>query len=144
MLVLILVLLEGTAGAASSPDLSPPAPGHHGPGAPLDGHNVSKKAFPVLEVDYHHIHMPFEISLWVLLASLMKLGECREVCVCVCVRVSCSGVICRAVVSKLSHSNKVGLYLNPFFFHVCRQQSSCQRPVLRYGGVNKSRAFRTH
>ncbi|CAL8249558.1 unnamed protein product [Boreogadus saida] len=74
LVVLILVLLEGTAGAASSPDLSPPAPGHHGPGAPLDGHNVTKKkAFPVLEIDYHHIHMPFEISLWVLLASLMKL-----------------------------------------------------------------------
>uniref|UniRef100_A0AAQ4NX54 Sodium/hydrogen exchanger n=1 Tax=Gasterosteus aculeatus aculeatus TaxID=481459 RepID=A0AAQ4NX54_GASAC len=36
--------------------------------------NYSKKAFPVLSLDYHHIHVPFEIALWVLLASLMKLG----------------------------------------------------------------------
>ncbi|KAM7421307.1 hypothetical protein PAMA_015451 [Pampus argenteus] len=36
--------------------------------------NLTKKDFPVLELDYHHIHTPFEISLWVLLASLMKLG----------------------------------------------------------------------
>ncbi|TKS82438.1 Sodium/hydrogen exchanger 1 APNH [Collichthys lucidus] len=32
-----------------------------------------KKAFPVLSLDYHHIKAPFEVSLWVLLASLMKL-----------------------------------------------------------------------
>uniref|UniRef100_A0A8D3D6L2 Sodium/hydrogen exchanger n=1 Tax=Scophthalmus maximus TaxID=52904 RepID=A0A8D3D6L2_SCOMX len=37
-------------------------------------HNFTKKPFPVLSLDYHHIQTPFEISLWVLLASLMKLG----------------------------------------------------------------------
>ncbi|KAL2080317.1 hypothetical protein ACEWY4_024110 [Coilia grayii] len=34
----------------------------------------TKKAFPVLSVNYDYVRMPFEISLWILLASLMKLG----------------------------------------------------------------------
>ncbi|XP_051575162.1 sodium/hydrogen exchanger 1-like isoform X2 [Myxocyprinus asiaticus] len=36
--------------------------------------NHTKKSFPVLSFDYGHVRLPFEISLWVLLASLMKLG----------------------------------------------------------------------
>ncbi|NP_001081553.1 solute carrier family 9 member 1 S homeolog [Xenopus laevis] len=38
------------------------------------GHHGKKKAFPVLDLDYTRIRMPFEIALWILLASLMKLG----------------------------------------------------------------------
>lgn len=34
-----------------------------------------KKAFPVLSFNYDHVKKPFEISLWILLALLMKLGE---------------------------------------------------------------------
>nr|XP_014341044.1 PREDICTED: sodium/hydrogen exchanger 1 [Latimeria chalumnae] len=34
----------------------------------------SKKAFPVLGIDYKRVQQPFEIALWILLASLMKLG----------------------------------------------------------------------
>ncbi|KAM8884790.1 sodium/hydrogen exchanger 1b isoform 1-T1 [Synchiropus picturatus] len=44
---------------------------------PLHRTNASghgKKAFPVLSFNYHHVGEPFEISLWVLLALLMKLG----------------------------------------------------------------------
>lgn len=80
LLLVVLVLLEGSVlplGAASSPDTS-----HHTKavnGARNSTANVTekvpKKAFPVLSLDYHHIQIPFEISLWVLLASLMKLGE---------------------------------------------------------------------
>ncbi|XP_068425262.1 sodium/hydrogen exchanger 1 isoform X2 [Clinocottus analis] len=76
LLLVVLVLLEGSVlplGAASSPDTSQQEE--------VDSHSVThqrenytKKAFPVLGIDYHHIHIPFEISLWVLLASLMKLG----------------------------------------------------------------------
>lgn len=74
---MVLVLLEGSVlplGAASSPDTS------HQPNLDNDkvadaGYNFTKKAFPVLSLDYKHIQTPFEISLWVLLASLMKLGE---------------------------------------------------------------------
>ncbi|XP_029306964.1 Na(+)/H(+) exchanger beta isoform X2 [Cottoperca gobio] len=74
LLLIVLVLLEGSVlplGAASSPDIS-----HK---EDLDKHkvpeeNYTKKAFPVLDLDYHHVHTPFEVSLWVLLASLMKLG----------------------------------------------------------------------
>ncbi|XP_075800771.1 sodium/hydrogen exchanger 1 isoform X1 [Microtus pennsylvanicus] len=33
-----------------------------------------RKAFPVLDIDYLHVRTPFEISLWILLACLMKIG----------------------------------------------------------------------
>lgn len=47
-----------------------------------DSHHQSnstahKKAFPVLSFNYDHVRKPFEISLWILLALLMKLGEWR-------------------------------------------------------------------
>uniref|UniRef100_A0A665TY86 Sodium/hydrogen exchanger n=1 Tax=Echeneis naucrates TaxID=173247 RepID=A0A665TY86_ECHNA len=76
LLLTVLVLLEGTVfrlGAASTPDVSGhDTKDHHK--ATAIGHNSTKKAFPVLDLDYGHIQTPFEISLWVLLASLMKLG----------------------------------------------------------------------
>ncbi|XP_036411286.1 Na(+)/H(+) exchanger beta-like [Megalops cyprinoides] len=36
--------------------------------------NHTKRSFPVLHFNYEHVRIPFEISLWILLASLMKLG----------------------------------------------------------------------
>lgn len=69
-LLLLLLLVVGAAGSpsAGSPNTSsaPPAGNHTHPG---------KKPFPVLSFEYEHIKTPFEISLWVLLASFMKLGE---------------------------------------------------------------------
>ncbi|XP_069478986.1 sodium/hydrogen exchanger 1 [Ambystoma mexicanum] len=44
--------------------------GNHSAG----GHGKHHKLFPVLGFDYSHVRVPFEISLWILLASLMKLG----------------------------------------------------------------------
>ncbi|XP_057689575.1 sodium/hydrogen exchanger 1-like [Corythoichthys intestinalis] len=76
MLVLLVLLVVSVLplGASSSPDV-----GH---GDESNDHNVekehhrnfTKKPFPVLSFEYKHIQTPFEISLWVLLASLMKLG----------------------------------------------------------------------
>ncbi|XP_072465599.1 sodium/hydrogen exchanger 1 [Notamacropus eugenii] len=37
-------------------------------------HGKPRKPFPVLGIDYTHVRTPFEISLWILLACLMKLG----------------------------------------------------------------------
>ncbi|XP_074509143.1 sodium/hydrogen exchanger 1 isoform X2 [Sebastes fasciatus] len=77
LLLLVLVLLEGSVfplGAASSPDTSQPEDTDNHKISTNEKHNITKKAFPVLDLDYHHIHVPFEVSLWVLLASLMKLG----------------------------------------------------------------------
>lgn len=80
LLLLLLAFLGGSVlprGAASSPGVT-----HRS--ASVDhtvdsrSHNVTKKSFPVLSLDYPHIQTPFEISLWVLLASLMKLGKCRR------------------------------------------------------------------
>ncbi|XP_036929363.1 sodium/hydrogen exchanger 1 isoform X1 [Acanthopagrus latus] len=79
LLLVVLVLLEGSVlphGAASSPDTSHHTKAGNGAGNGTGNGTVkiAKKAFPVLSLDYHHIQTPFEISLWVLLASLMKLG----------------------------------------------------------------------
>ncbi|XP_037640930.1 sodium/hydrogen exchanger 1 isoform X2 [Sebastes umbrosus] len=77
LLLLVLVLLEGSVfplGASSSPDTSQPEDTDNHKISMNEKHNITKKAFPVLDLDYHHIHVPFEVSLWVLLASLMKLG----------------------------------------------------------------------
>uniref|UniRef100_A0A672ZYD6 Sodium/hydrogen exchanger n=1 Tax=Sphaeramia orbicularis TaxID=375764 RepID=A0A672ZYD6_9TELE len=72
LLLVVWVLLEGSViplGVASSPDVK--LEETH---ANLTTDHKEKKVFPVLDLDYHHVQTPFEISLWVLLASLMKLG----------------------------------------------------------------------
>ncbi|XP_017279280.1 sodium/hydrogen exchanger 1 isoform X2 [Kryptolebias marmoratus] len=78
LLLGMFVLLGGSLvplGAASSADA---AGGSTGKDAECNKtkteHNITKKAFPVLSLEYGHVKVPFEISLWVLLASLMKLG----------------------------------------------------------------------
>ncbi|XP_016341269.1 sodium/hydrogen exchanger 1-like [Sinocyclocheilus anshuiensis] len=74
MFILVLGLLVGT----SSPDMGTnhgKSPDSHNHGPQNQGnHTQSKKPFPVLSLGYDHVRLPFEISLWVLLASLMKLG----------------------------------------------------------------------
>lgn len=77
LLLVLLALLAGSVlplEAASSPNTSDEK--RHGHAE--HKHNATK-AFPVLSLEYGHVKIPFEISLWVLLASLMKLGECREI-----------------------------------------------------------------
>lgn len=77
LLLVLFALLGGSVlphGAASSPDITG-QPKLNGEKVENLSHNETKKKFPVLAVDYPHIQVPFEISLWVLLASLMKLGE---------------------------------------------------------------------
>lgn len=74
----LLVLLVCFAVASSSHDVVPKSGG--GSTGDVNGHgsyhhNVSnKKAFPVLSFNYKHVRKPFEISMWILLALLMKLG----------------------------------------------------------------------
>ncbi|KAJ8289212.1 hypothetical protein COCON_G00018710 [Conger conger] len=78
LLVVVMLLLAITVmplGAASSPEIT--ATKHEVCKDPHGGHKRNRtlrKAFPVLELDYEHVRTPFEVSLWVLLASLMKLG----------------------------------------------------------------------
>lgn len=75
--IVALGLLLGSLVAASSPAASNgKESSHSGVGDHESaGHgNQSRRAFPVLSFDYEHVRLPFEISLWVLLASLMKLG----------------------------------------------------------------------
>ncbi|XP_040909523.1 Na(+)/H(+) exchanger beta-like [Toxotes jaculatrix] len=75
MCVLLLVFVSV---ASASRDV---APGNNETTerAQEDSHHLNnstrhKKAFPVLSVNYEYVKKPFEISLWILLALLMKLG----------------------------------------------------------------------
>ncbi|XP_015204599.2 sodium/hydrogen exchanger 1 isoform X1 [Lepisosteus oculatus] len=63
------LLPRGAASTATGHD--PGSSGEHGSHSEI---NRTRRAFPVLNFDYSHVRKPFEISLWVLLASLMKLG----------------------------------------------------------------------
>lgn len=77
LLLMVWLLLEGSVlplGAASSPDVTQQADMDNHT-LSEKGHNEAKKPFPVLSLDYENVRTPFEIALWVLLASLMKLGE---------------------------------------------------------------------
>lgn len=72
LLPLLLLLLC----AAVTPALCDTTPGT---GENSSHHNSTahhRKAFPVLSFNYDDVRKPFEISLWILLALLMKLGEC--------------------------------------------------------------------
>ncbi|XP_072304211.1 Na(+)/H(+) exchanger beta-like [Eucyclogobius newberryi] len=70
-----VLLLVCVAVASSSHDVVPKSDGDHNNN---NNNNMStvhvKKAFPVLSFNYHHVGIPFEISMWILLALLMKLG----------------------------------------------------------------------
>lgn len=75
---LLVLLLLAAAGSAWTRDVLPgrnqtgtePSPDpHHGTNS-----TNHKKAFPVLDFNYENVRTPFEISMWILLALLMKLG----------------------------------------------------------------------
>ncbi|XP_047460249.1 Na(+)/H(+) exchanger beta-like isoform X2 [Mugil cephalus] len=77
-----------------------------------------KKSFPVLSFNYEHVRKPFEISLWILLALLMKLGFhiiprvsniVPESCLLIVVGLLLGGII-KAV------NEKVSLFDSKFFF----------------------------
>ncbi|XP_032900998.1 sodium/hydrogen exchanger 1 [Amblyraja radiata] len=73
---------------------------------PVHGHHTNvttvSKPFPVVGVDFEHVRAPFVVALWILLASIMKLGFhflprvqslVPESCVLVCVGLVVGGLI---------------------------------------------------
>ncbi|KAJ7304277.1 hypothetical protein JRQ81_011818, partial [Phrynocephalus forsythii] len=75
-----LARLQGLPGTPESITAAPPlAPDSRPASTPLQnasaaGHGHHRKVFPVIGAEYGRIRIPFEISLWILLACLMKLG----------------------------------------------------------------------
>ncbi|XP_039190172.1 sodium/hydrogen exchanger 1 isoform X1 [Crotalus tigris] len=65
-----------TEGITSSPPVPAESPSDTGrpKNVSTDGHGKHRKVFPVLDFQYKYVHLPFEITLWILLACLMKLG----------------------------------------------------------------------
>ncbi|KAI5611977.1 sodium/hydrogen exchanger 1 [Silurus asotus] len=75
-MMVIMLMMSTVPVLASSPQQSHENPSSHQKTAGHGGSpaNYTKKAFPVLDFDYEHVQHPFIIILWILLASLMKLG----------------------------------------------------------------------
>ncbi|XP_037549435.1 Na(+)/H(+) exchanger beta [Nematolebias whitei] len=82
--VFILLVLLFLPGSSSSRDVvpqlnetwtGPVQSTHDDPDHPdNNGATNHRKLFPVLDLNYEYVRKPFEISLWILLALLMKLG----------------------------------------------------------------------
>ncbi|KAL7886331.1 hypothetical protein AOLI_G00066260 [Acnodon oligacanthus] len=74
---LLLLLLDPSSALMSTQD-PPPSLGNHSMDkndvGDAEGHFTVPIAFRVFSVDYHHVQAPFEIVLWIMLASLAKLG----------------------------------------------------------------------
>ncbi|GCB74797.1 hypothetical protein scyTo_0003889 [Scyliorhinus torazame] len=67
-----------------------------------ESRNKSSKAFPVVTVDFAHVRSPFVVALWILLASVLKLGfhffpklssVVPESCLLVCVGLIVGGLL---------------------------------------------------
>ncbi|XP_026531927.1 sodium/hydrogen exchanger 1 [Notechis scutatus] len=67
------LVTEGITASPPVPAESPPDAGHP-KNVSTNEHGKERKVFPVLALQYKEVHLPFEITLWILLACLMKLG----------------------------------------------------------------------
>ncbi|XP_021170728.2 Na(+)/H(+) exchanger beta [Fundulus heteroclitus] len=74
--LLLFLVLAGSAWTGDAPAAHNGTPSTQEDPDPHHGTNATnhRKAFPVLAFNYDHVRKPFEISLWILLALLMKLG----------------------------------------------------------------------
>ncbi|XP_026558311.1 sodium/hydrogen exchanger 1 [Pseudonaja textilis] len=67
------LVTEGITASPPVPAERPPDAGHP-KNVSTSEHGKHRKVFPVLDLQYKEVHLPFEITLWILLACLMKLG----------------------------------------------------------------------
>lgn len=74
--LLLLVALRGSeATSALNKPTGPPA--QQAPGAGLASGPALGERITVFELDYDYVQVPYEVTLWILLASLAKIGECH-------------------------------------------------------------------
>ncbi|XP_072519279.1 sodium/hydrogen exchanger 2-like [Salminus brasiliensis] len=77
LLLLLLLLADPSTALTSTQNLSPQLGNHSKDSIDVDeaeSHHTGSIALRVFSVDYHHVQAPFEIVLWIMLASLAKLG----------------------------------------------------------------------
>ncbi|XP_077363430.1 sodium/hydrogen exchanger 1b [Festucalex cinctus] len=74
LLLLVLVVCAKPSLGAPDNDTRGHGDDHHNRDHHQGNRTAHRKAFPVLSFNYEGVRKPFEISLWILLALLMKLG----------------------------------------------------------------------
>ncbi|XP_053467306.1 sodium/hydrogen exchanger 1 [Ictalurus furcatus] len=74
VVVVVMMMIISVLGSSPQKSHEKPSSNEKTPGHGRDQGNFTQKAFPVLDFDYEHVHYPFVVFLWILLASLMKLG----------------------------------------------------------------------
>lgn len=77
LLPVLAVLAVGTAEARATSESQPSGASTMGTGTPPSpsGTAFEETRLHVFTLDYPHVQIPFEITLWILLASLAKIGE---------------------------------------------------------------------
>lgn len=73
-----LLLLVALVGSEASSDLNESAnsPAQHAPKAWFAASSsVPDERISVFELDYDYVQIPYEVTLWILLASLAKIGK---------------------------------------------------------------------
>ncbi|KAM8857224.1 sodium/hydrogen exchanger 2 [Synchiropus picturatus] len=106
LMTLFFILLNGSRGEVPRPTpgvtiLPPIKPGQDGPQAYPD---PQKDNLPVFTMDYPRIQIPFEITLWVLLASFAKIGFHVYHKITIWVPESCLLISIGLVVGGIMHS----------------------------------------
>ncbi|KAG7273592.1 hypothetical protein CRUP_019838 [Coryphaenoides rupestris] len=74
LVVLVVVVVVVVVGGVASSSHQGEEDHHHHHDEEMTTNVTHKKAFPVLSLKYHHVKIPFEVSMWILLALLMKLA----------------------------------------------------------------------
>lgn len=77
-ILILLLLLDPSSALTSTQNLPSPVDNTSMDSPDMEeagSHTTATVALRVFSVDYHHVQAPFEIVLWIMLASLAKLGE---------------------------------------------------------------------
>ncbi|KAG9341677.1 hypothetical protein JZ751_018741 [Albula glossodonta] len=116
--LLCLYLAVSSSAFAHSQDPSLPPPRNHSDSesAPPEAH-PAPTSLRIFSVDYHHVQAPFEIGLWIMLASLAKLGRIPAVVPESCLLIMV-GLLVGGVIYGVRHAAPPVLSADAFFLYL--------------------------
>ncbi|XP_038577680.1 sodium/hydrogen exchanger 2-like isoform X2 [Micropterus salmoides] len=104
--LLLLLVLCGVGGKCELQESKPAAGVKHTHKEHQAFPNKEKPSFPVFSMNYHQIQVPFEFTLWILLASLAKIGFHIYHKITVWIPESCLIIAIGLIVGGIIHSVK--------------------------------------